>query len=67
MKVLKLLYVVRIDCMRQLLVCALIILSVTLSCVVCCPLVENDEKFGDTLWHSDDEATPNDDVYDSGT
>jgi hypothetical protein len=61
MKVLRLLYMVKIGYVHQLLVC---VICYMLS-VICCLLsvvAENDLEFGDKLWPSDDEAAPNDGV-----
>jgi hypothetical protein len=65
MKVLKLLYVLRIGCVLQLLVCVLFVhalCSYYSQCNYCCFFIclcsvpENGGEFGDTLWPSDDET-----------
>jgi hypothetical protein len=75
MKVLKLLYVLRIDCVLQLLVCVLFVPASCCYCSQCnsyclfvclCSVLENGGEFDDTLRPTDDEAL-SDDVCGSGT
>jgi hypothetical protein len=75
MKLLKLLYVLKIDCVLQLLVCVMFVLASCSQCFQCtsyCLFVclysmpENGGEFGDTLWPGDDK-TLSDDVYGSET
>jgi hypothetical protein len=75
MKLLKLLYVLKIGCVLQLLVCVLFVLASCSHCFQCtsyclfvclCSMSENGGEFGDTLWPSDDEAL-SDDVCGSET
>jgi hypothetical protein len=65
MKVLKFLYVLRIGCVLQLLICVLFVPTSCSYCSQCnsyflfvcmCYVPENIGEFGDTLWPSDDEA-----------